>query len=371
MDKETKSKSAVVLMTIVLQSLLTLPLQNFELLNQTENPPKDAILLVNLGSPNSARLGSVYRYLTEFLNDPKVIDIPFLARLLLVNLVIIPIRVRNSTKAYKLLWTGDGSPLIYHSRQQAELLQSRFPNADIHWAMRYQKPGLTKTLKKIKAGNYKRLLVVPLFPHYAEASSGSVLARSKKVMKGFNKFPVKYVRDFPTHNGYIASLIDRADRFDISSFDHVVMSYHGLPLRHLEKIHGGDSCGPRECTPDECALNSLCYQGQCYETSRALAQGLGLKKNQYTVSFQSRLNKKWTEPFTDKLVIELAQKGAKRVLVFSPAFVADCLETTVEIGDEFSELFVENGGEKLQLVPGLNSSERWIDALADLVEKSL
>lgn len=325
---------------------------------------------MNLGSPNSARLGSVYRYLTEFLNDPKVIDISLVARLLLVNLFIIPARARNSTRAYKQLWTKDGSPLIYHSKRQADLLQARFPNVDVYWAMRYQKPGLTKTLKTIKAGNYKKLLVIPLFPHYAEASTGSVLAKCKKVLNGFDKFPVKYVRDFPTDQGYIESLEDRASQFNLGDYDHIVMSYHGLPLRHLEKIHGGESCGSRECSSDECALNSRCYQGQCYQTSRALASKLNLTRDQYTVSFQSRLNKKWTRPFTDKLIIDLAKKGMKKVLVFSPAFVTDCLETTMEIGDEFNTLFIENGGEKLQLVPGLNSSDRWIDALEELFQKN-
>jgi len=325
---------------------------------------------VNLGSPNSARLGSVYRYLTEFLNDPKVIDIPLFARLLLVNLIIIPLRVLNSTKAYKQLWTEDGSPLIYHTEKQASLLKNRFPDSDIYWAMRYQNPSLTKALKTIKAGNYRKLLVIPLFPHYAEASTGSVLAKCKKFMNGFDKFPVKYVRDFPTDGGYIESLADRASQFNLADYDHIVISYHGLPLRHLEKIHGGESCGPRECSSDECAINSLCYQGQCYQTSRALAAKLNLARDQYTVSFQSRLDKKWTRPFTDKLIIDLAQRGMKKVLVFSPAFVADCLETTIEIGDEFNELFVENGGEKLQLVPGLNSCESWINAMEDLVRKN-
>lgn len=327
------------------------------------------MLLVNLGSPDDARLGSVYRYLTEFLNDPKVIDLPLPGRLLLVNLIIIPTRVGNSTRAYKELWTEDGSPLILHSQRQAELLQKRLNNTDVFWAMRYQKPGLRKTLRKIQKGDYRRLLIIPLFPQYADASTGSVIARCKKLLRGFDKFPVKYVRDFPTDAGYIASLADCASAFELEDYDHILMSYHGLPLRHLEKIHGEESCGPRECQPDDCATNELCYQGQCYATSRALAQKLGITREQYSVCFQSRLNKNWTEPFTDKLVIKMAQEGKKKILVFSPAFVADCLETTIEIGDEFNELFVENGGEKLQLVPGLNDTPTWIDALENLIEK--
>ncbi|NNE55878.1 MAG: ferrochelatase [Flavobacteriales bacterium] len=331
-----------------------------------------AILLVNLGSPDKAKVPSVYVYLTQFLNDPKVIDIPLLARLLLVNLIIIPVRVFGSTKAYQKLWTDKGSPLIYYTRKQAELIQHKMgEDAQVYWAMRYRKPSIASVMKTIKANGHKKLLIVPMFPQFADATNGSVMAECERLLHSSDHgMEIEYIEDFFDDPGYIQALATQGRKFDFSEYDHILMSYHGLPLRHLEKVHGERSC-EAPCTIAQCQQFRKCYQGQCYSTSRALAKELGLKEDQYTVCFQSRLDKKWTKPFADKEIKRWAEKGAKKLLVFSPAFVADCLETIVEIGDEYQEEFEEMGGEKIQLVPGLNDSEDWISAMERLLRAKL
>lgn len=331
---------------------------------------KTGILIVNLGSPNAPKFWSVYTYLTQFLNDPRVIDLPLLLRLFLVNVIIIPLRCAASTKAYQQLWTDEGSPLIYWTRIQQELLQKKMPpETKVYMAMRYQNPSLESVVAQMKDDGIAKMIVIPLFPQYASASTGSVMDKVMDLVKDWWAIPdIHIISDFYDHPKYIEAIANRTTEFKFDDYDHILFSYHGLPLRQLDKVYDNGACTDHSCNDEINESNSKCYMAQCYATTRALAAKLDIDKSRYTVCFQSRLDKKWIEPFADKTIIALAKEGKKKLLVFSPAFVADCLETTVEISEEYLELFQEHGGETLDLVPGINDDTAFIDCLEDLVK---
>ncbi len=332
---------------------------------------KTAVLLVNLGSPDNPYPGAVYRYLTQFLNDPRVIDINAIGRSILVNGIIVPFRHRKSSKVYQELWTEQGSPLIHFGKTNQQQLQARFDEKDtkVFLAMRYQNPSLESALKAIEEWGPERLVVIPLFPQYASASTGSVIERVMKLMSGWWTFPeIKIVSQFHDHPLFLKAWHKRAAEFNWQDYDHVLFSYHGLPERQLDKIYADNKCRNHSCEHEINDENKLCYKATCYATTRSIVASMGIPEDRYTVGFQSRLGKGWIEPFSDHVIENLAKKGAKKLLVFSPAFVADCLETTIEIGDEYQELFEEHGGHKVQLVPSLNDSEAWVDCLEALVK---
>lgn len=335
---------------------------------------RTAVLLVNLGSPDSPSPKDVKTYLTQFLNDPRVIDLPWLGRKLLVNGIIVPFRHRKSAKVYKELWTENGSPLIHYGKQVKQLLQDRFNENEtkIFLAMRYQNPSLITTLLEIEKWSADHVIVIPLFPQYASASTGSVMDEVMRLMKDMYVIPeVSVINQFYDHPLYIKGFVENGSQFNWKDYDKVLFSYHGLPERQVDKIYDDRKCSNHSCEHEINEENRYCYKATCYATTRAIASGLGIPEDKYTVCFQSRLGKGWIEPFSDVVIRDLASSGAKKLLVFSPAFVADCLETTIEIGEEYQELFEELGGEKVQLVPSLNESETWINCLEDLVKKRL
>lgn len=342
---------------------------------------KTAVLLVNLGSPDAPTPGAVYRYLTEFLNDPRVIDLPWLGRKLLVNGIIVPFRHRKSARIYKKLWTEHGSPLIHYGRRVQNLLQDNFHQTEVlankgevkvFLAMRYQNPSLDNVMEEIKKWNPHKLILLPLFPQYASASTGSVIEKVFEIMKNWWVIPsVQVISQFYNHQGFVHCVAKRSESFVLSDYDHVLFSYHGLPERHLNKVYDNGLCEGHDCETEMSSENEFCYKATCYDTTRSIAKILGLNPDSYTVCFQSRLGKGWITPFSDEVIVELAKKGAKKLLVFSPAFVADCLETTVEIGHEFNELFRSHGGDHIQLVPSLNDNPDWIDALHNIISAQL
>lgn len=338
---------------------------------------RTGVLLIQLGTPDSPKVSDVRRYLSEFLNDPRVIDIPWLPRKLLVNGIIVPFRAPKSAKVYKELWEfGNGvSPLLTHTLRVKELVQEKFDadNVTVEVAMRYQNPSLDSVLEKMRLANYDQLIIIPLFPQYASASSGSAIEKAMNIIRKWWVIPeVKVVSQFWEHENYIDCVVDRAKEFKLSDYDHVLFSYHGLPERQVDKVYEGtDLCEDQPCESEVNDKNKFCYKATCYGTTRLIAEKLGLTEDQYTVCFQSRLDKKWLTPFSDKVVEEWGKKGAKKLLVFSPAFVADCLETIIEIGDEYQEIFEEHGGEKVQLVPSCNDHELFIDCLVDLINVRL
>lgn len=338
---------------------------------------RTGVLLIQLGTPDSPKTSDVRRYLSEFLNDPRVIDLPWLGRKLLVNGIIVPFRAPKSAKVYKELWAyGNGeSPLITHTNSVRDKLQQRFDkgNIDIYVAMRYQNPSMYDVLEEIRKKNYDQLIILPLFPQYASATNGSAMDLAMKIISKWWVIPeISVISQFWNAEGYIDSIVERAKGFDLKEYDHIMFSYHGLPERHVDKVYEGtDLCTDQPCENEVNDKNKFCYKATCYATSRLLAEKLGIKEEDYTVCFQSRLDKKWLTPFADKVVEEQAKKGAKKILAFSPAFVADCLETIIEIGDEYQELFESLGGEKVQLVPSSNDHDRFIDALQQLIEERI
>jgi protoporphyrin/coproporphyrin ferrochelatase len=332
---------------------------------------KTAVLLMNVGSPDKPELGSVWTYLTQFLNDKRVIDLPFLLRKFLVNFIIIPFRLKNSTRLYKLLWTEKGSPLIFYSFEMKEKLQSLLgEDYEVFVGMRYQNPDYRLIVKEIIKKGFKRLILFPLYPQHAMSTTETTVVAIENELKKYNaSMELSVVKQFYNHPKFIQAFAAQGGKYNITSFDYVVFSYHGLPNRHLEKSHPGikpDDCKCHEKMP---AHGHMCYRATCYATTRLLAKELGLKPGDYSVAFQSRLDKNWMEPFTDEVLLKKLEEGKKRILVFAPAFVTDCLETIIEIGDEYREIFIEKGGEKLQLVESLNAQQPWIETMAELVKE--
>ncbi len=338
---------------------------------------KTGVLLVNLGTPDSPSVKDVRKYLFEFLNDPRVIDIPAIARFFLVNFIIVPFRAPKSAKIYKQLWTDNGlpagrqgSPIIIYGQSVKERLQQVLGNEfEVELAMRYKNPSLETVLERMHKRNYKKIIVIPLFPQYASASTGSV---HDKVMKLISKWwvvpEIKFISQFYDHEGFINTIIERSKKYNLEEYDHILFSYHGLPVRQVDKVYpDGSPCEDHNCEKEINETNTYCYKATCYATTRLITTKLNLSEDRFTVCFQSRLDKDWLEPFSDKVIINLAKKGAKKLLVFSPAFIADCLETIVEIGIEYQKLFEENGGEKVQLVESLNDHPLWIETLKNIV----
>lgn len=335
--------------------------------------PKTAVLLMNVGSPDKPEPFAVWTYLTEFLNDRRVIDLPWLLRKFLVNFIIIPFRLMNSTRLYKMLWTEKGSPLLFHSFEMKDKLQESLgDDYSVFVAMRYQNPDYRKILKQIVREGYNRLVLFPLYPQYAMSTTETTVAAVEDELKKLkSNIRLSVVPQFYDHPGFIKSFAERGRKFKLQEFDHIIFSYHGLPNRHLEKCHPGIGVAECTCSNEMTPHGKNCYRATCYATTRFLAKELELEPGQYSVSFQSRLDKNWMEPFTDEVLLLKLKEGKKRIMVFAPAFVTDCLETIIEIGDEYKEMFLQRGGENLQLVPSLNAENRWVETMADLVKKKV
>ncbi len=330
---------------------------------------KVAVLLINLGTPDSPSVPHVRSYLSQFLNDPRVIDIPWLPRKLLVNVIIVPFRAPKSAKVYQQLWTEEGSPLLFHSERARDLLQETLGEShDVYLAMRYKNPSIPDVLERIRKKNYRRIIVLPMFPQYASATTGSAHDEVMRVVRKWWVIPeIRFVSQYYDHPAYLEAFVARGRQYDLSQYEHFLFSYHGLPERQVDKVHEDGSCADHNCESEINEANKFCYKATCYATTRLLAERLGIPPEKYTVCFQSRLDKEWLTPFSDAVVEDCAKRGMKKILAFSPAFTADCLETIIEIGEEYQELFVHNGGEKVQLVESLNDHPMWIECLKDLV----
>ena len=331
---------------------------------------KTAILITNVGTPDSPKISDVRKYLFEFLNDRRVIDINVILQKILVNLIIVPFRAPKSAKLYKELWTEKGSPLLLYSQSLVEKLKKSIQDKDIYLAMRYGEPSIDSSLDEIKKRNYDKVIVFPLYPQYASSSTGTTYQKVLDIISKWEAIPeIELINQFYSHPKYIELMIKKIRSYNPESFDYVIFSYHGLPTRHVNKIHPKVKYENCNCSLKMPAHGKFCYRAVSYETTRLLANGLGLKQENYTTSFQSRLDNKWLEPFSDVVVEELAKEGKKRILIVAPSFVADCLETTIEIEDEYEEIFEENGGEKLVMVEALNAADEWVDCIKDIIEK--
>jgi ferrochelatase len=334
---------------------------------------KKGILLVNLGTPDSPAVADVKKYLDQFLMDERVIDIPAFNRTLLVKGIIVPFRSPKTAKLYKEIWNENGSPLLYYSKLQAGMLQERLGDEyHVELAMRYQSPSVASALANLKAGLVESIQVIPMFPQYASASTGSVM---QLVMELVSKWPtvppISFVNSFHDNELMIKVFAENARKHNPESYDHILFSFHGLPERQLLKCDHTGNYGLKnaDCCQTLNDTNKFCYSAQGHDTARLIAQELNIAKENYTVCFQSRLGKEpWVQPYTTDVLKKLAAEGKKRLLVFSPAFVADCLETLYEITVEYHEEFKALGGEHVQLVESLNDSPVFIEALAGMVK---
>ena len=333
---------------------------------------KEAILLINLGTPDAPSPGKVGKYLTQFLNDKRVIDINPIGRFILVNLIIVPFRSFKSSKLYQHIWTKEGSPLLTNSVLLKEKLQQQVGDKYIvELAMRYQTPSIKSALEKLRGQRPSKIHILPLYPQYASSSTGSTIEEVLRQIKSWEVIPnLNIISKFYDHPKFIEALLVEAKKHTIADYDHVLFSYHGLPERQILKgsVHyGGNTCQMGACCNSITKNNQYCYRANCMETTRQLVKGLNIPEGKFTSAFQSRLDTKWQQPFSDKVIEYLAKKGNKKVLVFSPAFVADCLETIYEIGTEYEEIFKEHGGEKITLVGSLNANDEWVSAIKEIV----
>jgi ferrochelatase len=332
---------------------------------------KIGVLLVNLGTPDTPNTPDVRKYLREFLLDKRVIDIPAVQRYALINGIIAPFRAPKSAKVYKQLWTDRGSPLLYHGLDLQQKLQQALGNTyHVAFGMRYQSPSIQSALEELREQSVDRIIVLPLFPQYASASTGSVQDKVMEIVRDWWVIPsINFISSFCDDPGFIEAFAELGKKHMAQdSYDHVIFSYHGLPERQVLKGSDKGYCQLGACCNTYNKRNKYCYRASCFVTSRLLAEQLGLREDQYTVTFQSRLLKDpWLQPYTDEVLKTLPAKGIKKVLAYSPAFVADCLETTIEVGVEFKEMFEEAGGEKWQLVESLNSNDTWVEAVKEMV----
>jgi len=319
-----------------------------------------AILIINLGTPNSPQVKDVRSYLAEFLMDPRVIQLPKLIRMFLVYGLILPFRPRRSAHAYQEIWTANGSPLKIHTENLAKKLQqaSQIP---VYYAMRYGQPQISSVLEQLK--NHQEIIIFPLYPQYASATTGSSLEAVFDYYKTQAVMPsLKIVRDFYQHPAFI-NAVAASIRVYLGPEHHLLLSYHGLPERQLESI----GCQP--ICPSSCNKNTNgCYRQQCYASSKAIAKALELRTSQYSVAFQSRLGRTpWIKPYTDETIDSLAKQGIKKLVVACPSFVADCLETIEEIGIQAKKQWLDLGGEEFILVPCLNDQALWVKGIMNIL----
>jgi ferrochelatase len=332
---------------------------------------KTGILIINLGTPDSPSVPDVRKYLRQFLNDPRVIDINPLARLLLVNLIIVPFRAPKSAKVYHELWTEKGSPLAFYGREFADLVQKKLgDNYHVELGMRYQSPSIKSALDKLLNKGYKKIIVFPMFPQYASASTGSVQEEVMRLISKEQIIPeIKFVSNYFDHPLFIKAFANLAKSYlENDQYDKVLFTYHGLPERQIKKGDCTNTClQSSSCCDTIHKDNYFCYRAQCFATTRLIVKELGLKEGTYITSFQSRLGRDpWIKPYSDFVIADLPKNGTKKVLALVPSFVADCLETTIEVGEEYKELFMKNGGEKWQMVESLNLNEVWVECVSEI-----
>lgn len=335
-----------------------------------------AVLLANLGSPDSFEVKDVRRYLGEFLMDERVIDAPYFFRLLLVKGIIVPFRSPRSAAKYRKVWTENGSPLIHISKQVQKALQQKI-QIPVELCMRYGNPTPETAFEKLILSNpdLKELVLVPLYPHYAMSSYETAEEQIKRIHSQRKyTFSLKVVRPFYSNPQYIQALANSIKPFLEGSFDHLLFSYHGLPERHIRK---SDPTRKHCLVNENCCIagseaHRTCYRHQVLTTTQLVANALGLPKHKFSSSFQSRLGADaWLKPNSAEHFVDFPKHGIKKLVVVCPAFVSDCLETLEEIQMEGREIFLRNGGEEYRVVSCLNDRSEWIETLAELVNTNI
>ena len=333
-----------------------------------------ALLLINLGSPASTSVADVRRYLNQFLMDPYVVDLPWPIRRLLVSLILIK-RPEQSAHAYASIWWDEGSPLVVLSRRLQTQMQAQWQQGPVELAMRYGEPSIESVLVRLAGQGIRQVTLAPLYPHFADSTVTTAVEEVKRVVrdKGLD-MQLSLLPPFYDQPEYLEALVQTTRPYLEQSYDHLLLSFHGLPERHLRKL---DPTGKFRFQDDQACMNAPAevlatnYRAQCIQSAAAFARLAGIPDGKWSVSFQSRLGRdKWIEPYTEQRLDELAGKGVKRLLVMCPAFVADCIETLEEIGDRGAEQFKEAGGHELVLVPCLNDDTHWAEALNALCART-
>ncbi len=334
------------------------------------------VLLLQLGTPDSTEVSDVRTYLREFLSDPRVLDMPGPARALLLYAIILPFRPRRSAEQYEKIWTEEGSPLTIHTEALTSGVQEVLGNGyRVVYGMRYQNPPIQEAVDQLIGDGCDRIVVLPLFPQYASASTGSALEKALQVIgERWNLPDLVTVGAFYDEVGYVRA-VAKVARPHLQAFqpDHVLLSYHGLPEKQVRK---SDSTGEWCLATDSCCdrigdANRFCYRAQCFATTRGVVEELGLDEGKFSTTFQSRLaGQKWIEPYTDVELPNLYESGVRRMAVITPSFTADCLETLEEIGIRLRAQWEQLGGEDFVVVPCVNAEPDWASAVADMVRRA-
>ncbi len=337
---------------------------------------KIGLLLTNIGTPKSTQPKDVAAYLRRFLMDEDVISIPFFVRWPLVNLIIVPKRAAFSAANYAKVWMPEGSPLtVYSERFVARLRQKMDPSFVIEMGMSYSDPDIESAYSRLKEAAVDHIVAIPLYPQFAQATTGSALKAIHRARKKWNcQIPLTELTSFFSHPGYIEPSTQLAKTvMEKNKPDHWLFSFHGLPVSQLKKdpeCKVDNTCCSKLNQQNDCVRR--CYRAQCLKTAELMAQSMGLSREQWTVSFQSRLGKaEWIRPYTEETLIQLAQRGVKHLGLVSPAFVADCIETLEELAIGARETFIEHGGQDLSLVPCLNDDMEWIEGFEKIVSDHL
>ncbi len=331
-----------------------------------------AVLLVNLGSPDSPSVDDVRAYLGEFLMDGRVLDAFYPARWCIVHLSILPKRPALSAEAYQKIWTPEGSPLVVTSRKVRAALQVR-SGARVELAMRYRSPSILEAVGKLREEGVQEVLLIPLFPHYAMSSYETAVERVRKVIADIAPHvSLTVVPPYYDHPDYIGAMLANASEYLKQDFDHLLFSFHGIPERHLRKSDPTrrHCLATEDCCGGACPVVCTCYRAQCIRTAEAFVRLATIPKHEYSIAFQSRLGREpWLKPYTDWVIEGLAKAGIKRLLVICPSFVSDCLETLEEIGLRGRQTFLDAGGMDFQLIPCLNEHPLWLAFLEKLTRQ--
>ncbi len=333
---------------------------------------KIGVVLMNLGSPDSTSVKDVRTYLRQFLMDERVIDVPYLARYILINGIIVPFRAPKSAEAYATIWTKEGSPLVVLTKQLQKALQQQV-DVPVEVAMRYGNPTVAAAFDNLLTNHpdLDEVLAIPLYPHYAMSSYETAVEYAKEVhAAGAYPFSIKFLKPFYNEPNYIHALAENIKPFLEQSHDHILFSYHGIPGRHVRKsdVTGCHCLKVENCCQIPSPAHAQCYRHQVFTTTQLVMQALQIPEDQYSIAFQSRLGKGWLQPFTDKRLEEMPKEGIKKLLILCPAFVSDCLETLEEIDERGKESFMDAGGESYTMIPCLNTNPLWVNVLGNWVK---
>jgi ferrochelatase len=323
---------------------------------------KTAIVFTNIGTPKSPAVKDVANYLNQFLMDPGVISLPFLLRWILVKLIIVPRRAPISAGNYQRIWTKEGSPLMVYSKNFLSKVQKQLPNKAIFKiAMNFGEPSIDSVLSELKDLKIEKMILIPMFPQFAKATTQSTIDLVNAALgKLGNPFKMQIFGDFFDQDFYLDPICQMMKEYDLQSYDKILFSYHGLPISQVKE---NPSC---QLTQVCCQGSNRCYRSHCYKTTQKLVQKLGISSDKAVMTFQSRLGRKeWLQPYTTDVINELPKQGHKKILVVSPAFVADCLETLEEINIGLKEDFLKAGGTRFELVPCLNDFDPWVSGFCN------